>query len=202
MSEALAALERVVDDGDIEIASPAVGVWRQPPRVGALLAAGDSLGYLEILGVLVPLTTARGGMVKAIVARGAGARSRGEGAALGYRDPLLLLSQESLGEGVAAAGDPHHAADAAAGLWFRSPSSGRFYGRPAPDKSPFVSAGDEVARGTTVCLLEVMKTFNRVVYGGDALPARARIVRVVPADGDDVQAGDPLFELEPMAGAS
>jgi acetyl-CoA carboxylase biotin carboxyl carrier protein len=46
-------------------------------------------------------------------------------------------------------------------------------------------------------LLEVMKTFNRIAYGGPGLPARATIRRVVPADGDDVEAGSPLLVVEP-----
>jgi acetyl-CoA carboxylase biotin carboxyl carrier protein len=75
---------------------------------------------------------------------------------------------------------------------FRAPTSGRFYGRPAPDKPAFVGAGTQLAAGTTICLLEVMKTFHRVTYSGD--PARVRAVLV--ADGDDVNAGDALLALE------
>jgi acetyl-CoA carboxylase biotin carboxyl carrier protein len=87
------------------------------------------------------------------------------------------------------------AASAVTGLVFRAPTSGRFYGRAAPDKPPFVSAGEELAPGATICLLEVMKTFHRVTYGGAGLPERARVERVLVADGDDVSAGDPLLAL-------
>ena len=41
-----------------------------------------------------------------------------------------------------------------------------------------------------------MKTFNRITYGGDGLPARARVVRILPADGDDLDGGQPLLEIE------
>jgi acetyl-CoA carboxylase biotin carboxyl carrier protein len=41
----------------------------------------------------------------------------------------------------------------------------------------------------------VMKTFNRVVYGGAGLPDEATVARVVPTDGDDVSQGDPLLIL-------
>jgi biotin carboxyl carrier protein len=44
-----------------------------------------------------------------------------------------------------------------------------------------------------VCLLEVMKTFNRVTYSG----ARVRVTELLVADGADVNAGDPLLALEP-----
>jgi acetyl-CoA carboxylase biotin carboxyl carrier protein len=81
-------------------------------------------------------------------------------------------------------------------LTFRSPSSGRFYARPAPDRDPFVKPGDIVKRGAAVAMLEVMKTFNRIQLAGDDLPDALRVVRVLPADGDDVEAGDVLLELE------
>jgi acetyl-CoA carboxylase biotin carboxyl carrier protein len=48
-----------------------------------------------------------------------------------------------------------------------------------------------------VCLLEVMKTFNRVTYGGPALPERAKVREILIADGADVTAGDPLLALDP-----
>jgi len=55
--------------------------------------------------------------------------------------------------------------------------------------------GAELTPGTTICLLEVMKTFHRVTYGGPGLPDTARVRRVLVADGDDVNAGDPLLAL-------
>jgi acetyl-CoA carboxylase biotin carboxyl carrier protein len=83
-----------------------------------------------------------------------------------------------------------------ASLAIRAPSSGRFWARPSPDKPSFVSVGDVVTAGQTVCLLEVMKTFHRVTYAGDGLPERARVLAIRPADGDDLAAGDVLVELE------
>ena len=82
-------------------------------------------------------------------------------------------------------------------LSFDAPMSGRFYGRPSPGEPPFVAQGDTVTRGQTVGLLEVMKTFNRVVYGGDGLPERARVIAVVPEDESDLDAGDIILQLEP-----
>ena len=55
-----------------------------------------------------------------------------------------------------------------------------------------MTAGAELHTGATVCLLEVMKTFNRVTYSG--APARVRALLV--ADGADVNAGDPILALE------
>ena len=79
---------------------------------------------------------------------------------------------------------------------FRAPTSGRFYSRSAPGKPAFVSVGDELGPNATVCLLEVMKTFHRVTYGGPGLPERAKVREIFVADGADVTAGDPLLALE------
>ena len=73
--------------------------------------------------------------------------------------------------------------------------SGRFYSRPSPNDPAFVSVGDTVTHGQTIGLLEVMKTFNRLVYQGDALPTPATIERIVPNDGDDVVRGDAILIL-------
>jgi acetyl-CoA carboxylase biotin carboxyl carrier protein len=75
--------------------------------------------------------------------------------------------------------------------------SGRFYLRPAPDKPAFAEVGATLTRGQTVCLLEVMKTFNRLALSGDDLPERVKVVAVVPADGEDISRGDVLLRLEP-----
>jgi acetyl-CoA carboxylase carboxyltransferase component len=82
------------------------------------------------------------------------------------------------------------------GLVFRVPMTGRVYLRPSPEKPLFVAVGDVIARGTTVCVVEAMKSFNRVSYGGESLPERARVVRFAIEDGSDVDEDMPLIELE------
>ena len=74
--------------------------------------------------------------------------------------------------------------------------SGRFYSRPSPTEPPFVNAGDTVEHGQTVGLLEVMKTFNRLVYQGDTLPEQAKVESVVPSEGADVVRGDAILILD------
>ncbi|MCA9680070.1 MAG: hypothetical protein KC464_33875, partial [Myxococcales bacterium] len=99
------------------------------------------------------------------------------------------------GDDAASRGD---AATAASGLAFVAPTSGRYYARPGPDKAPFVSVGDVLRDGHTVCLLEVMKTFNRVVYDAAelGLPAAARVVAIEVGNEQDVDAGTVILRLE------
>src|SRR5439155_5002957 len=112
--------------------------------------------------------------------------------AVGYGDLVAALLPLSMFAGEAAAGETAAAASPARdadGLVFRAPTSGRFYGRSSPDKPPFVTVGATLAHGATICLLEVMKTFHRVTYGGAGLPETARVAPVLVADGVGVNAG-------------
>lgn len=183
-------------DGTIELRSPAVGLWRGRPPKGTLVVPGEEIGELEILGVLHRVLAPKD--AAGVVTTDAATPRPGE-VALAWGDTMLELDPE----GASAAGEEAVAAArgnvtaSPDGIVFPSPLSGRFYARPAPDKPPFVSPGDTVQTGQTVALLEVMKTFNRITYGGTGLPDSAKILQVVPADGDDIDAGDPLLRLDP-----
>jgi acetyl-CoA carboxylase biotin carboxyl carrier protein len=74
---------------------------------------------------------------------------------------------------------------------FPSPLPGLFYRASAPGGPPFKSAGDRVAAGDTVGLIEVMKTFAPVLAeeGG-------RFVMFLVEDEAAVMAGQPLYELD------
>jgi biotin carboxyl carrier protein len=47
-----------------------------------------------------------------------------------------------------------------------APTNGVFYGRPAPDAEPFVRVGERIAIGQPIGLIEVMKTFNQILFEG------------------------------------
>jgi len=108
---------------------------------------------------------------------------------------LTLDPRATVAGGAGAAVQP---ATQVGGLVFRAPTSGRFYGRSSPDKPAFVAVGDELSPGATICLLEVMKTFHRVTYGGAGLPERARVRELLVADGADVTSGDALLALDAL----
>ena len=174
----------------IRILAPTVGHWREAAEEGSLVKPGFSLGFIETLGVQHRIL-APPGAVGVVVARDASAKAPGE---VAYGDVLLTLDPEAAtGSLVAAAAD----ADAdVGGLAFRSPLSGRFYLRPSPDQPPFVKVGDTIKVGQTVALLEVMKTFNRITYGGAGLPETAKVLEVVPTNEADIDQGDVILRLE------
>jgi acetyl-CoA carboxylase biotin carboxyl carrier protein len=187
MTSAIGSVEALVV-GD-ELRAPAPGYFRILVAPDHLVAPGDVIGELEVLGRITRVTAPRArGLVK-LPAGPALARRP-----VAYGDVLVHLSADvALGALDASASQ---AATATHGLVFRAPTSGRFYGRPSPDKPAFVTAGDEIATGATVCLLEVMKTFHRVTFGGADVPPRAKVRELLVADGADVSQGDPLLALD------
>jgi len=195
MSE-LVAIVVARDDGMVELRSPSVGIWHGPPARGSLILERQAIGQLELLGQRAPLISPATGLAVQVAAGPTAARG------VGYGDLLAVLSPDvgAIGErGAGAGGGDSPRAEAAAGqLAFRSPSSGRYYGRPGPGKPAFVEVGGEIAAGDTVCLLEVMKTFNRVYFGGPGLPERARVAAIRPSDGDDLVDGSVILELQSL----
>lgn len=184
---------RAGDEGASDLLAPSVGIFTPVVAEGELVSAGQSIGTIEVLGVRRELTVPNG-VAGRVTNRVGGGRTR---VPVQHGDALLTVS-------IAAIGRVSEVAATAAGetegtLSFVAPMSGRFYVRPSPTESPFVAAGDIVQRGQTVGLLEVMKTFNRLVYQGDALPERATIEQVVPSDGDDVVRGDVILALRSSA---
>lgn len=72
-----------------------------------------------------------------------------------------------------------------------SPAVGTFYSRPDPADPPFVSVGSQVTPTTVVCLIEAMKVYNQI-----QAETSGKITKVLVNDGDAVEFGQPLFELE------
>lgn len=177
------------------LCAPLPGWFRCTLTNERVVAPDDVIGELEVLGRIRLIT------VPAVRGSAQHDAALGERRAVSYGDVLLRVVASDSAPALAnrssddAAGNAEsRAARAASGLVFRAPTSGRFYARSSPDKPPFVSAGVELTPGSTICLLEVMKTFHRVTYAG--VPARVREVLV--ADGDDVTAGTALLELEAL----
>jgi acetyl-CoA carboxylase biotin carboxyl carrier protein len=187
--ELLATLEPL-DEGRSTLRAPSPGLWRDPPPLGSLVRGGSSLGELEILGVLHRVR-APAGTLGIVVDLGESEVAR---RSVEYGEALLTLDPEALGE-VAASEAEAESVGAGGELVFRSPSSGRYYQRPAPDRPPFVEVGQVIERGQTVGLLEVMKTFTRINYDDAQLPAKVKVVAILAEDQQDLERGAPILQL-------
>lgn len=74
----------------------------------------------------------------------------------------------------------------------KSPMIGTFYFSPNPDSPPFVSVGDKVTKGQTVCIIEAMKLFNEIESEVSGTIVKALVENATPVEYDE-----PLFVVEP-----
>ncbi len=72
-----------------------------------------------------------------------------------------------------------------------SPMVGVAYLSPEPGAAPFVTAGQEVAAGQTLLLIEAMKTFNQI-----KAPKSGTVGRILVASGSPVEYGEVLMVLD------
>jgi acetyl-CoA carboxylase biotin carboxyl carrier protein len=91
-----------------------------------------------------------------------------------------------------AAQPPKAAADESKLITVRSPMIGTFYRSSSPDKPPFVSAGDEIAPGKVLCIIEAMKLFNEIES-----EVSGKVVKVLVENASPVEYDQPLFLIEP-----
>jgi len=132
---------------------------------------------LAVAHDLAELEVEAGGMRVRVVRRHAEAAARPSAAAA-----PTALAQPS----------PAVAAEAGT-ITIEAPMVGTFYRSPSPEAPPFVSEGDTIKEGQTLCVIEAMKLMNEIdaKLGG-------RIVKVLVDNAQPVQFGQPLFLLEPL----
>lgn len=72
----------------------------------------------------------------------------------------------------------------------KSPMVGTFYLKPGPDAAVFVKVGDKVKVGQELCIIEAMKTMNKIESD------RSGIVKeILVEDGQGVEFDEPLFVI-------
>ena len=79
----------------------------------------------------------------------------------------------------------------ASGHQVKSPMVGTFYGAPSPDSDPYVSVGQSVSIGETLCIIEAMKIMNPI-----EADKTGTIKQILVEDGAPVEFDQPLFVIE------
>jgi acetyl-CoA carboxylase biotin carboxyl carrier protein len=74
----------------------------------------------------------------------------------------------------------------------KSPMIGTFYRSSGPDAGPFVSVGDKISKGQTVCIIEAMKLFNEIESEVSGTLVKVMVENATPVEYDQV-----LFVVEP-----
>jgi acetyl-CoA carboxylase biotin carboxyl carrier protein len=77
-------------------------------------------------------------------------------------------------------------------LEVKSPMVGTYYGAPEPGAKPYVSVGDRVQKGKTLCIIEAMKIMNEIEseYAGV-------VKEILAQDAQPVEYGQVLFRIDP-----
>ena len=96
--------------------------------------------------------------------------------------PTLQDGQDSPGEPAGSPAGQAHLVTA--------PMCGILHLTPSQDGAPFVVQGEQVETGQKLCLIEAMKVFTAVVA-----ERAGRITAVLAEGGQEVAAGQPLFEI-------
>lgn len=77
-------------------------------------------------------------------------------------------------------------------LEIKSPMIGTFYRSANPDSEPFISVGDKVAVGQTVCIVEAMKLFNEIES-----EVAGTVIKILVDNSSPVEYDQPLFLIDP-----
>jgi acetyl-CoA carboxylase biotin carboxyl carrier protein len=74
-----------------------------------------------------------------------------------------------------------------------SPMVGSFYAAPSPESPAFVSVGQTISKGQTVCIIEAMKMLNELES-----EVSGKVVRILVENGQPVEFGQVLMLVEPV----
>ena len=75
----------------------------------------------------------------------------------------------------------------------KAPLVGTFYLSSKPGEPPFVSVGDQIAKGQTLCIIEAMKIFNKIESDYDGT-----VVEILAEDSTPVEFNQPIFSIKPI----
>jgi acetyl-CoA carboxylase biotin carboxyl carrier protein len=87
----------------------------------------------------------------------------------------------------AAAGEEEGIPD---GQVVRAPMVGTFYAASSPEAEPFISKGQTVSMGDTLCIIEAMKMFNQIESDFSGT-----VVAILAENGQPVEFDQPLFVI-------
>jgi acetyl-CoA carboxylase biotin carboxyl carrier protein len=73
----------------------------------------------------------------------------------------------------------------------RSPMVGTFYRASSPGAKPFVSEGEAVAKGETLCIIEAMKILNQIESDKSG-----KVIEILVENGQPVEYNQPLMVID------
>jgi acetyl-CoA carboxylase biotin carboxyl carrier protein len=179
------------DENGIHILSPAVGSWYVDLLPGRPVNGGDRIGRLKILNRMHPLVLPPD--VNGLIWL---PEQLDHVIPVSYRQELcrvvspgpdndrpMILSQEAEEDTISTSD----------GLLLKAFTTGIFYRKPSPDAPPYVEEGQTIEPGKVLGLIEVMKSFNQIVFAGEEGLHHGKVAKIFVSDGEEVKLGQPLF---------
>ncbi len=178
------------------VLSPGVGNFSAMPQSGACLPGGSFVGRLKILNTFYDLRLP--GDVSGLVVTDS---EKDFVFAVEYGQELFRLDREkTFRESEKPTGPSisktEEDAESAEGHVITAFTTGIFYAKPGPDSAPFVTVGQEIKKGKTLGLIEVMKTFNYISFPGSDKGDAGTIKKIYVKDSQEVKLGQPLFLID------
>ncbi|MCP5108377.1 MAG: hypothetical protein GY950_33630 [bacterium] len=185
-------------DSQQSILAPGVGYYMDRPSNGAFLVGGSSAGKLKTLTATYNLYLPDDIYGQVWVEESKDFMIPVEyGQELFRINPEKTLFKKQMRVTDIAAGLKDIDADTPdEGYVVKAFTTGIFYAKPSPDSPPFVSPGQEIEKGKALGLIEVMKTFNHIIFQGTDDYDTGKIKKVYVKDAQEVKLGQPLFLIE------
>ncbi|UCD76682.1 MAG: hypothetical protein JSV91_07100 [Phycisphaerales bacterium] len=190
------------DENDPEtllVTCPVVGMADGAPKAGLFLNPFDRVIPIKILNQRYVLRLPRdvqGRVTEVFIPNSYAPVAYGQ--PLARLDPRAAEAGPDRAGGRAGEGGPADDADQGQLITIEAPSEGIFYRRSSPDSPPYVEVGSEIATGSVLGLVEIMKCFNQITYGGAGLPEKGQVVKILAEDTAEVQFGQTLFQIRPV----
>jgi acetyl-CoA carboxylase biotin carboxyl carrier protein len=103
--------------------------------------------------------------------------------------PVVPSMTESVPDAAPPVAPPNRSSDLVA---ITSPMVGTFYRAPAPEEPPFVSVGERITAGQTVCIIEAMKLMNEL-----EAEVAGEVVEILVENSEPVEFGQTLMLVKP-----
>ena len=190
------------DDSDPDtllVTSPVVGMADGAPKVGLFLNPFDQIITMKVLNQRYVLRLPRnlhGQVTECFIPNAYTPRAYGQ--SIARVDPRALTGGTPGSTAAAGAGAATGEATDTDLITIEAPSDGIFYRRSSPDSPPYVEVGSKVSTGGMLGLVEIMKCFHQITYGGVDLPENGPVVKIFAEDAAELSFGQALFHIKPV----
>ena len=181
-------------ESQIIIKSPAVGYYSQMPVDGTFLSGNAFIGKLRILNSFKDLYLPESVFGKVVINEEVDKQIYVE-----YGQELFYLNQENEvinpdKQNVSAEKTGEEKPED--GYKITAFTTGIFYRRSSPDAPFYVEEGQKIEKGKVLGLIEVMKTFNHIIFQGTDKSDTGIVKKILCEDAQEVKLGEGLFVIE------